>query len=212
MILCREYEEVGRHFILVISYRYPQEIRRGKAKQRRPPLRTRTASSARVPRCQPQRLLVQFAITEHAWWWRVPASKLAGEPSPSLRLEPLRCVGSPLLKPGNRFHGAQNGRKPRPGHCGSGAERAQRLGSAALGIIGKAAEHSVQFPPDPDPPSVHREPSRTRNPCTDSEWSLRCIIWLALNARVPLAMPSLAGQAPRDPPHVLQVLRSHLGS
>jgi hypothetical protein len=83
--------------------------------------------------------------------------------------------GRPPLKPGNRFHGAQNGRKPRPGHCGSGAERAQRLGSAALGIIGKAAEHSLQSLPDHNPPFVHRESSWTRNPCTDSEWPLRCV-------------------------------------
>jgi hypothetical protein len=181
--------------------------------------------SSDVPRCEPEQRRQPACphANPNVYWCNLPSRSThggGGRLGANLRGNHLRrCVwsrcdawGRPLLKPGNRFHGAQNGRKPRPGHCGSGAERAQRLGSAALGIIGKAAEHSVQYPPDPDPPSVHREPPRTRNPCTDSEWSLRCIIWLALNARVPLAMPSLAGQAPRDPPHVLQVLRSHLGS
>lgn len=102
------------------------------------------------------------------------------------------CVGSPLLKPGNRLHVAQNGHKPWPEHCGSGVERAQRLGSAALGIIGKAAGHSILYPPDHDLPSVPRRPSRIRNPCTDLEWSSLCCIWLALNAEVPLPRRSFA--------------------
>jgi hypothetical protein len=73
-------------------------------------------------------------------------------------------------------------KRGKPGHDAAGAawRRAQRLGSPALGIIGKAAGHYIIYCPDHLVPYVHRGRLRIGSACTDSAWLPRCCIWATL--------------------------------
>jgi hypothetical protein len=85
-------------------------------------------------------------------------------------------------------------KREKAGHDTAGAawRRAQRLGSAALGIVGKAAGHYILDCPDHVVPYVHRGRLRIGSACTDSAWLPRCCIQVTL---IPGEPPATHGSA-----------------